>query len=169
MSRLRLVLDTNVLVSAFLWRGMPGRPVEPACEREVRLLTSRALLDELAATLAKKKTLQVRRRHRLDDRSNARWFEAPGHHRNGTPTRFACLPRRSTMMPCSLARWPHAPPSSSRVTTICWRSAASRTSPSFPSPGPSDSSPPGADAELNGCLPSTASQRGPRPRYSGDA
>ena len=42
-------------VSAFLWRGTPGRVIELAGEKEVQLFTSRALLDELAATLAKKK------------------------------------------------------------------------------------------------------------------
>ena len=55
MSRLRLVVDTNVLVSAFLWQGTPGRLIEAAGEKQARLLTSRVLLDELAATLAKKK------------------------------------------------------------------------------------------------------------------
>lgn len=55
MSRPRLVLDTNVLVSAFLWEGAPGRLIERAGDREVQLFTSRELLDELAATLAKKK------------------------------------------------------------------------------------------------------------------
>lgn len=55
MSRPRLVLDTNVLVSAFLWQGTPGRLVELASEQEVQLLTSKALLDELTATLAKRK------------------------------------------------------------------------------------------------------------------
>lgn len=53
--RPRWVVDTNVLVSAFLWQGTPGRVIELAGEKEVRLFTSRALLDELAATLAKKK------------------------------------------------------------------------------------------------------------------
>lgn len=51
----RLVLDTNVVVSAFLWQGAPGRLIELAGEKEVQLFTSRALLDELAATLTKKK------------------------------------------------------------------------------------------------------------------
>ena len=51
----RLVVDTNVLVSAFLWQGTPGRVIELAGEKVVQLFTSRALLDELAATLAKKK------------------------------------------------------------------------------------------------------------------
>lgn len=55
MTRPRWVIDTNVLVSAFLWQGKPGRLIEMAGEHEVRLLTSRALLDELAATLNKKK------------------------------------------------------------------------------------------------------------------
>lgn len=51
----RLVLDTNVVVSAFLWQGIPGRLIELAGEKEVQLFTSRALLDELTVTLAKKK------------------------------------------------------------------------------------------------------------------
>ena len=55
MSRPRLVVDTNVLLSAFLWQGTPGRVIELAGEKEVQLFTSRALLNELAATLAKKK------------------------------------------------------------------------------------------------------------------
>lgn len=53
--RPRWVVDTNVLVSAFLWQGTPGRVIELAGEKEVQLFTSRTLLDELAATLAKKK------------------------------------------------------------------------------------------------------------------
>ena len=53
--RPRWVVDTNVLVSAFLWQGTPAHVIELAGEKEVQLVTSRALLDELAATLAKKK------------------------------------------------------------------------------------------------------------------
>ncbi|HNA81862.1 MAG TPA: putative toxin-antitoxin system toxin component, PIN family [Thiobacillaceae bacterium] len=49
------MVDTNVLVSAFLWEGTPGQLIELAGEKVVRLYTSRGLLDELAATLAKKK------------------------------------------------------------------------------------------------------------------
>lgn len=56
--RPRWVVDTNVLVSAFLWKGTPGRVIELAGEKEVQLFTSRILLDELAATLAKKKLLK---------------------------------------------------------------------------------------------------------------
>ena len=53
--RARWVVDTNVLVSAFLWHGTPGRVIALASEHAVQLFTSRVLLDELAATLAKKK------------------------------------------------------------------------------------------------------------------
>ncbi len=53
--RQRWVLDTNVLVSAFLWKGVPGRLIELAGEHEIQLFSSRALLDELAATLSKPK------------------------------------------------------------------------------------------------------------------
>lgn len=55
---MRLVVDTNVLVSAFLWEGVPGRLIELAGEQEIQLFTSRALLDELAATLGKKKLIK---------------------------------------------------------------------------------------------------------------
>ena len=44
---MRLVLDTNVLVPAFLWQGAPNKLIERASEGEVQLFTSRALLDEL--------------------------------------------------------------------------------------------------------------------------
>ncbi|MBK7006040.1 MAG: putative toxin-antitoxin system toxin component, PIN family [Burkholderiales bacterium] len=53
--RPRWVVDTNVLVSAILWHGTPGRFIALAGEKDVQLFTSRVLLDELAATLAKKK------------------------------------------------------------------------------------------------------------------
>ncbi len=53
--RPRLVVDTNVLVSAFLWQGTPGRLVELAGEHIIRLFTSRALLAELDAVLHRRK------------------------------------------------------------------------------------------------------------------
>ena len=37
--RPRWVVDTNVLVSAFLWRGIPGRVIDMAGEKEVQLVT----------------------------------------------------------------------------------------------------------------------------------
>jgi len=52
---MKLVVDTNILVSAFLWQGTPGRLVEMAGEKECDLFTSRVLLDELADVLQRKK------------------------------------------------------------------------------------------------------------------
>lgn len=52
---MRLVLDTNVLVSAFLWQGLPGRLIELAIEKEVEVFTSRALVEELSEVLHRKK------------------------------------------------------------------------------------------------------------------
>ncbi len=66
---MRLVLDTNVLVSAFLWKGVPGHLIELAGEGEIHLYTSRALLDELADVLHRKK-LQNRCRPRASPPRN---------------------------------------------------------------------------------------------------
>jgi putative PIN family toxin of toxin-antitoxin system len=52
---MKLVVDTNLLVSAFLWQGTPGRLVELAGEKECQLFTSRVLIDELAEVLQRKK------------------------------------------------------------------------------------------------------------------
>ena len=52
---MRLVVDTNVVVSAFLWHGVPGRFLDMAGEQQVRLFASRALLDELADVPGRKK------------------------------------------------------------------------------------------------------------------
>jgi putative PIN family toxin of toxin-antitoxin system len=52
---MRLVLDTNVLVSAFLWQGKPGRLIELAGEGEIEIFTSRALIAELSEVLHRKK------------------------------------------------------------------------------------------------------------------
>ena len=51
---MRIVLDTNVVLSALLWRGTPYQLLD-ACRRhgEVRLFTSPALLDELADVLTR--------------------------------------------------------------------------------------------------------------------
>ena len=53
--RPRLVVDTNVFVSAILWKGVPGRLIAMAGERDIRLFISSVLLGELAQTLAKPK------------------------------------------------------------------------------------------------------------------
>lgn len=49
---MRIVLDTNVVVSALLWRGAPSRLWEFACEGEsVELFSSDPMLRELSRVL----------------------------------------------------------------------------------------------------------------------
>ena len=51
---MRLLLDTNVVLSALLWRGTPYRLLAAIRERgDVQLVTSITLLDELADVLAR--------------------------------------------------------------------------------------------------------------------
>ena len=52
---MRLVLDTNVVVSGLLWRGTPRLLLERARERRVELFTSIPLLAELTETLRRSK------------------------------------------------------------------------------------------------------------------
>jgi putative PIN family toxin of toxin-antitoxin system len=50
----RIVLDTNVVLSALLWRGTPHRLLDVIRSRgDARLFTSPALLDELADVLTR--------------------------------------------------------------------------------------------------------------------
>lgn len=50
---MKLVVDTNVVVSALLWQGVPGRLLDLAGEQQARLFASRARLDELADVLGR--------------------------------------------------------------------------------------------------------------------
>jgi len=65
----RLVIDTNVVVSGLLWLGNPGRLLEAAALGQVTLYTSPALLAELAAILTTPKLTRpiVRSGMTLDD------------------------------------------------------------------------------------------------------
>jgi putative PIN family toxin of toxin-antitoxin system len=51
----RLVLDTNVVVSGFLWQGSPHRLVQHALDGAIDLVTSPALLSELEGILGRRK------------------------------------------------------------------------------------------------------------------
>lgn len=50
---MRLVLDTNVVVSAVIWGGMPYRLLQAATDGDIELYTSPALLAELRGVLAR--------------------------------------------------------------------------------------------------------------------
>lgn len=50
---MRLVVDTNVVVSALVWGGTPYKLLQAATEGDVELVTSPALLAELRGVLAR--------------------------------------------------------------------------------------------------------------------
>ena len=50
---MRPVLDTNVVVSAVIWGGMPYRLLQAATDGDLELYTSPALLAELRSVLAR--------------------------------------------------------------------------------------------------------------------
>lgn len=54
MSPIAIVVDTNVVISALLFGGNPREVVQLVIERQVRAVTSPALLSELLDVLAKK-------------------------------------------------------------------------------------------------------------------
>jgi putative PIN family toxin of toxin-antitoxin system len=52
---MKVVLDTNVWVSAWLWRGIPGNFIHLARRKEIMICTSEPLLTELENTLSYQK------------------------------------------------------------------------------------------------------------------
>ena len=52
---MRVVLDTNVIVSGFLWGGVPRQLLQAAREKRLRLFTSTPLLLELTDILGRAK------------------------------------------------------------------------------------------------------------------
>jgi hypothetical protein len=51
----RLVLDTNTVISGLLWQGAPGRLIDAAQTKSITLFTSVSLLAELRGVLAREK------------------------------------------------------------------------------------------------------------------
>ncbi len=52
---MRIVADTNIVVSALLWRGNPRRLLDAARDRIIELFTSAVLLEELEEVLSREK------------------------------------------------------------------------------------------------------------------
>jgi hypothetical protein len=55
---MKVVLDTNIWVSAWLWRGIPGHLIRLARKSEINLCSSEALLAEFEHTLSYGKITQ---------------------------------------------------------------------------------------------------------------
>jgi putative PIN family toxin of toxin-antitoxin system len=51
----RLVLDTNTVVSGLLWNGTPGRLIDAAVTKRIAIVSSVPLLSELRDVLGRKK------------------------------------------------------------------------------------------------------------------
>ena len=52
---MKLVLDTNTVVSGFLWRNAPRLIIDAAVEGRITLATSTVLVDELAEVISRAK------------------------------------------------------------------------------------------------------------------
>ena len=52
---MRVVLDTNTVVSGFLWGEAPRALIEAAVEERIELFTCAALIEELAGILPRQK------------------------------------------------------------------------------------------------------------------
>ncbi len=52
---MKLVLDTNTVISGFLWRKAPRLIIDAAVEGRIELATSTALIDELTRVIARTK------------------------------------------------------------------------------------------------------------------
>jgi putative PIN family toxin of toxin-antitoxin system len=52
---MRVVYDTNVVISGLIWSGLPGEALRAAADGRVGAVASEALVDELRAVLARSK------------------------------------------------------------------------------------------------------------------
>ena len=63
---MRIVLDTNVVVSGLLWSGRPARLLDLLRAGQASAFTSEALLDELAGVLSRRHLAAVLLRHQAN-------------------------------------------------------------------------------------------------------
>lgn len=62
---MRIVADTNVVVSAFLWGGTPRRLLDAASHEKIELYTSPILIEELERVLTRDKFAELLRQSRF--------------------------------------------------------------------------------------------------------
>lgn len=63
---LKIVADTNVLVSSLIGRGKPRQLILTVDGREVRLISSQSLLDELTSVLAEERITRYVKRSEVE-------------------------------------------------------------------------------------------------------
>lgn len=102
---MRVVLDTNVVVSALLWGGTPERLIELAGEGSLECFTSELLLCELAGILGRAKfAAKLRQRNLSADEIVARYREI-AETVEAAPIEEAALrdPDDAAVLACALA------------------------------------------------------------------
>lgn len=62
----RFVLDTNVVISALIWRGIPAKALTAATLNQVNLFTSQALVNELSQKLKTPKLVKAMQAREVD-------------------------------------------------------------------------------------------------------
>jgi hypothetical protein len=80
---LKVVLDTNVLLSAILFGGKPRQILEAAFEGSIRTFVSQAMINELQSVLDRPKfgfTSQISQSIVSEIASIAEWIEPTRHH-----------------------------------------------------------------------------------------
>lgn len=75
---IRAVLDTNILVSALLWGGLPARILSAAYDERFIMLFTDALMDELQTTLSREKFAQRIAQRQLSVPSIIRQYRMAG-------------------------------------------------------------------------------------------
>ena len=70
IASLRVVLDTNILVSALIYNGKPGQLLELALDKQITIFTSKVLVSELQETLAKKFDFSEEKIKQIDQKLN---------------------------------------------------------------------------------------------------
>ncbi len=101
----RVVLDTNVAVSALLWRGTPHRVLLEMRRRPILFFSSRFLLDELSEVISRSKFDEIFARREMSRAGLVRHYTAlvrlvaPVH----VPEVIADDPTDNQVLACALA------------------------------------------------------------------
>ena len=106
---MRIVLDTNVIVSGLLWGGPPRRLLDLARQNAITPYTSAVLLDELSEVLAREKFAVPLAAHGLTPNGILRGYAALAQTIAPPPIAPPQFPPMPTMTPSSRARWLRKP------------------------------------------------------------
>lgn len=82
---MRIVADTNTVVSGLLWHGAPRQLIDAARARQVTLVTSATLLAELAEVLGRDKFVIRLRQARVSARALVEGYAGIAHRVDAAP------------------------------------------------------------------------------------